>query len=230
MLRRLNALCIEKRPATVTLGQLPRILPARFAAVSYEEGYVELELPLLPEDFEPGSSPCTVVFRDGDRHQVLAGSTLAIDRPRQGLPRVRIALPMHTAPVELRSSWRIPLGPDCGLELRLHCGGQVLTPQPLDISPGGLLVDAGSVAGVIPSDDELLLELKLGELRAELPVMPQRRSHRGLVLYFAEVLRGLRHGHLVIPAPLKPILDRLECEWLRKGDTGPAFDRPSGHL
>ncbi|GAB4131324.1 MAG: hypothetical protein Kow001_24620 [Acidobacteriota bacterium] len=231
MLRRLNALCLERRPATVTLGRMPRILPGRFVSVSFEEGFVELEVPLLPEDFEPGPcSPCTVVFRDGDRHQVLAGVTMVLDRPNRGLPRVRIALPMHAAPVELRSSWRIPLDSDSGLELRLHCGGRILRPQPVDISPGGVLVDLGPVAGLVPPEDELRLELRLGELRAELPVMPQRRSNRGLILYFAQVLRGLRHGRLVIPPQLKPILDRLECAWLSKGGPGPTPDRPAGYL
>lgn len=229
MLRRLSTFCSEKRPVTLTLGHPPRILAGRFAAMSMEGGFVELELTNRPEGIELGSDwPCTVVYRDGPRHQVLAGSTLPHGGPSFGLPRVRIALPMHSAPVELRSSWRIPVGPDCGLRLRLHCNGTVLTPSPIDISPGGILADFTECEDYVPTEDEVKLELDLGDLHAELEVMPQRRSETGFVLYFSQVLRGLRHGRLVVPAALRPILDKLENRWFDSGRAGRFGDRLDG--
>lgn len=219
--RKLNALCLEKRAVTLTAGNPPRIVAGRFAAVSVQADYVEFELTEPPEvAVSWGCGPCTVVFREGDRHQVLAGNLTPGPAPSGGPTRVRVGLPLNTAPVELRSAWRIPIEPGSGLTLRLHSGGQVLVPRALDISPGGILADFGDAVDNGPGDGEGKLEVVLEELRAELEVLPQRRSGNAFILYFSQVLRSLRHGRLATPPALRPIFDRLESRWLTAHSAG----------
>lgn len=220
MHRLLQEICLDKRPVTLTADRPARVFYGRMIHYSDIPGGLDVELIECPDELSlrPGD-PCTVVFSDGLRSHLFVSTFVQVGPRSEHTWKVRIEIPDCVLPTEARSAWRIPLGPDTPLRVRVRCDGRTFEPHPIDISCGGLLAefDADSDAGIWMGEHvEVEVYLQLNGLTAALDALPQRRGDTIFAFYFADVLREMRRGRSRAPRELAPILDRLESEWLHR--------------
>ena len=218
MIGKLEALCDQRRPVTLTAGLPGRILNGRFRFCSGSSGFVAIELFDLPDDARiPESTPCTVLFADGSRSTLFISEILALDTENHQLPVLRIRIPLQTAKAEARNNLRVPLERETAPGLVVRAPGQIWRPRPLDISIAGMLVELPEGEGFPVADlDELEIEIAKNGLKIVIEGFAQHRWETFWILYFSDVLRSLRHGEPDVPEQLQMIIDVLESEWLKR--------------
>jgi hypothetical protein len=203
--------CDHKRPATITLGSNGFILESRFSEIT-DDGVV-LDLLSPPEGLEiPPSTQCTVIYNSGMRTTFFVSRTVKFTASADPLPQLILALPEHVRFAESRRTFRIPIQEGSNLRVTVRLGEQTWNPRPIDFSLGGLLVEFEENAPPFTADDELEVELKFGSHHASLEGFAGRSDGRGCVIYFAEALRELRKGPMIVPTVLKKIFSGLESE------------------
>jgi c-di-GMP-binding flagellar brake protein YcgR len=203
--------CDHKRPATVTLGNSGFILESRFSEITPDG--VALDLLSPPEGLEiPPSTQCTVIYNSGMRTTFFVSRSVRFASLAEPLPQLILALPDHERLAESRRTFRIPIQEGSSLNVTVRLGDQTWRPRPVDFSLGGILVEFEDQAPPFTVEDELEVILEFGVHNASLEGFAGRGDGRGCVIYFAEALRELRKGPMVVPTVLKKIFSGLESE------------------
>jgi len=206
-----NNYCDHKRPATITLGNNGIILESRFSEITPDG--VALDLLSLPEGLEiPHSTQCTVIYNSGMRTTFFVSRSVKFTSSADPLPQLTLALPDHERLAESRRTFRIPIQEGSNLRVTIRLGDQTWEPRPVDFSLGGILVEFETQAPPFAVEDELEVILEFGTHHASLEGFAGRGDGRGCVIYFAEALRELRKGPMVVPTVLKKIFSGLESE------------------
>ncbi len=218
MVGKLEALCEQRRPVTMTAGQPGRILKGRFRFCSSSSGFVAIELFDLPEAAQIDErTPCTVVFADGARSTLFISEVISLDLETHQLPVLRIRIPLQAARAEARSNVRIPLNRETAPKLVVRAPGHRWEPRPLDISVAGMLVELPINQRFPVADlEELEIEIEKNGLSTVVEGFAQHRWSNFWALYFSDVLRSLRHGEPDVPEQLQQIIDLVESEWLKR--------------
>jgi hypothetical protein len=218
MVGKLQSLCEQRRPVTLTAGLPGRILKGRFRFCSGSSGFAAIELFDLPEDAQIlECTPCTVLFADGARSTLFISEIITLDTENHQLPVLRIRIPLQTASAEARNNLRIPLERKTAPSLVVRAPDQIWRPRPLDISIAGMLVELPEGESFPVADlEELEIEIAKDGLRTVIEGFAQHRWETFWILYFSDVLRSLRHGDPEVPEQLQMIIDVLETEWLKR--------------
>ncbi len=126
-------------------------------------------------------------------------------------PRLTLELPTRLLATEHRRNFRIPLGADSGLDVRVSIrGGEVRPARPLDISIGGMLIE-------LPDDPDLEdaakldLEMRLDDDTVHIGAVVRHRCACRYGLLFADAVGEDRVRPL---EPLRRLVDELEQRWL----------------
>lgn len=212
----------QRKPATLTSGRTGDIFQGRFRSCSPEPLCVEIEVLDASRvlEFEIGDN-CTVIFADGFRTTLFVSQVIGFDPDHAPLPLLRIEMPDQLERTEARHTFRVPLHAKAELEIALRTRGRVWHPRPLDISVGGVLVQMPlHSGGELGEEDDLTIDLKIGEHSLSLEAFAQHRWGPFYAIYFSEVLRRLRRGDTSVPEPLLRLVDALEESWLADRDLG----------
>jgi hypothetical protein len=116
---------------------------------------------------------------------------------------------------ERRSAFRVPIFGDSAPVVQIRGNDQASwTPQPVDISLTGILVDfsKGEVPD-LPIDTSVQVQLRLNEVEVELLGQVRRRDGARYGIFFSEVLKG---GEVEPPSALSELVRELEEIWLQR--------------
>lgn len=203
--------CDHKRPATITLGNSGLILESRFSEMT-QEG-VALDLLSIPDGLKiPPSTQCTVIYNSGMRTTFFVSRTVRFASSADPMPQLILAIPDHERLAESRRTFRIPIQKGSSLKVNVRLEAQTWSPRPVDFSLAGILVEFEEPAPSFTTEDELEVTLEFGEHRTSLEGFAGRSVGTGCVIYFAESLRELRKGPMLVPSVLKKIFSGLEAE------------------
>lgn len=185
---------------------------------SIEDRTLQIELMDRPRNLDSETTDyCTAIFSEGLQATVFASEVLALELDILPRPQLLLRLPENLTRTEARTSSRIPLHRETGLEILLSHDGQHWRPRPLDISLGGILVEFPPDLEVPMSEfDAVRVDILLGDFTTSLEALVQRRQGRAFALYFVDALRELRQGLARVPRVLQPIIESVEREWLER--------------
>lgn len=212
LLTRLTRCCGLRRPALVSLGGSGALYSGRFLSCSFAGRTVLFALKRNEAD-EPEPVPgeyCTVVFADRGRTWIFSSPLREWIRGLEGI-RLTTEFPTQLVPLESRRWPRLPVAPRTGLVVRVLGRGRIWQPEAVDLSPAAVLTrfprGDGPPTGYVAN---LVVELTLAPLRVRLRAFADHRDEDQYVLYFADILRGLRHRRYDPPDQLRAILERLQ--------------------
>ncbi|GAB4245228.1 MAG: hypothetical protein Kow00109_21270 [Acidobacteriota bacterium] len=213
LLTRLTRCCGLRRPALITLGGSGTLYSGRFLSCSFSTRTVlfALDKNETSQNEPAPNERCTIVFADRGRTWVFSSP---VREWIAGADEVRLAaeFPTQIVPLESRRWPRLPVAPRVGLSVRVLARGRIWQPEAVDLSPAAVLTrflpGDGPPTGYVAN---LIVELALGSLRVRLRGFAEHRGDNVYVIYFADILRGLRHRRYAPPEPLRAILERLQA-------------------
>jgi len=199
--------CSYGAPAIILNPESGVVCHARFASISDDSiGFHLLE---DVRDF-PKMKSYLISFSHGGNCCAFFAAILEYKRiPLTAAPYLSLKMSSRIFGVEARMAYRIPIGTDAELILRLFTqDGATLHPRPVDVSLTGILIEFGKVDDPdLPLMSMVDLEMRLADQTASLKAIVKRRDGHRYGLFFQEVVSG--HG-IEPPVSLRRIVDSLD--------------------
>ena len=208
--------CEHGRIGVVLAHRAHTIVAVRFVKVLDKQLIVAAAGPLTLE--LRSAALAGVSFFDDLRIYSFLASIEGLERPENELPRLRLTLPTLITGVEgdvaiSRRSFRIPLGPDAGLQIRLQLEESEVSVVPVDISLGGMLVELPEDAPPLAYRDRLIVNISDRNEHLSLRAEVRNRNGTELGLHFFEFGQEILYRP---PQDYRRLVTALERRWLRK--------------
>lgn len=203
----LKAACRDRTPVIVLALEPPRLCRGRFDRFS--ERALDLELTEQTEEsWFAIEAHCAVVYRTVGRSSCFLATVAAIEGSR-----LTVRTPEQVAS-ESRSSFRVPILPGAGLQVRLLTEEGWRDVRPIDISMTGILIECPSEVGNLVVRSRIDLELKREHYVQS--ISGEVRRVAGAARYGVFFPGVIQEGQIEPPPSLERIVRGLEVAWLRE--------------
>lgn len=202
--------CGLQRPALLSFGRQEGVFPVRFLTCSATDHTVTFRVMKDTEsvsNLKPNED-CTLVFSDCGRTWIFTARLVEVALSG-GRICLNLSLPTQLIPLESRRWQRIPVMPEV-LDVEISGQEQTWHPDAVDLSPAAILTrfppGEAPPTGYLAN---LLVRLATKGHRVRLNGFAEQRGDGLFVIYFSDILRGLRHRTLELPNELREILSDL---------------------